>query len=165
MHTCSLPWLPSIQVTTEHCQSSRVLYNTLISHLFLVGQQYICVSPSLPVPLTLSLILDPLLSHLLLSLSPKVAFIFPAPLTTSCLHFYSFLSVCFVEVPVTQSSLSTLPSAMILSFFFLLLQNLRRHMLHSLFPHPHLTSCPVAYFLCTLIALWRLLSDLACFKN
>ena len=66
---------------------------------------------------------------------------------------YSFLSVCcFVEVPVTQSSLSTLPSAMILSFFFLLLQNLRRHMLHSLFPHPHLTSCPAVYFLCTLIA-------------
>ena len=55
-----------------------------------MGQQYICVSPSLPVPLTLSLILDPLLSHLLLSLSPKVAFIFPVPLTTSAVFTLSF---------------------------------------------------------------------------
>ena len=55
-----------------------------------MGQQCICVSPRLPLPLTLSFILDPLLSCLLLNLSPKVAFIFRVPLTTSVVLTLSF---------------------------------------------------------------------------
>ena len=149
-----LGFLP-VQAPTEHEAGFPVLYRMFSLVIRFYGSAvYMYVS----MPVFQFLSPSPLL-FLILS-SPVSCWryeYFPCTFNFFCC-IYSFLSICwFVEVPVTQSSLSTFPSAMILSFFFLLLRNLRQHMLHSLFPHPNL-SHPLQSTFCTRWSLlWRLL--------
>lgn len=166
MHGPSLLGFLPVQAPTEHEAEFPVLYRMFLLVICFYGSAvYMCQCQSSNS------------SHSLLSYSWSFTLLSPAEsFSKSSLYFpctfnffcciYSLLSICwFVEVPVTQSSLSTFPSAMILSFFFLLLRNLRGHMLHSLFPHPNLTSSSTVYFLYPLIAPLKVTFDLACFWN